>query len=59
VGDKEAYEICVGLYGSCSCAAASRRPCDAIQALADDGMNADDERYRIEAERADASEDDF
>jgi hypothetical protein len=59
VGNKEAYEICAGLYGSCSCAAASRPPCDAIQSLADDGMDADDERHRIEAECADAGEDDF
>lgn len=48
----EAYQLCADLYGECRCAAAKRPACDAMVAMADDGEDADDERDRMEAERA-------
>lgn len=53
------YQLCADLYGECRCAAAERPACDEMVRMADDGEDADDERARMEAERAAAEFEQF
>lgn len=46
-----AYDLCIEIYGTCSCADAGRAPCDAMVDMAEDGLSSQDERERMEQER--------
>ena len=54
-----AYDLCIELYGTCSCADAGRKPCDSMADMAEDGLTAQDERDRMQEGRDDAAPDEF
>lgn len=54
-----AYDLCVELYGTCSCADKGRSPCATMASMVDEGLSAQDERDRMEDERDGAALDDF
>lgn len=47
-------EICIDIYGSCSCLLAGREPCEKMLELAEEGVSANDERERIAEAAAEA-----
>ena len=57
--EPSAYDLCIELYGNCSCADRGRAPCDAMADMAEDGLSAQDERERMEEERDTAASEDF
>ena len=46
--DRKAYDICINLYGECTCLLNNRQPCDAMVSLVDNDETAEDERKRME-----------
>jgi hypothetical protein len=52
VDDQKARDICINLYGECTCLLNGRAPCEAMLSLVSNDETAEDERVRMALDEA-------